>query len=177
MRAEDRLTRSDINEIYVSCIEPKLEKIKEGCWLYNGSKTTDGYGRVYLPLWLGLPNGSNITAHRLSYLYHYEGKLQDIHVLHKCDVRNCCNPAHLFLGTNCDNVADRVSKGRSHRPVGTLNGRVILDEKQVIAIYTSKQSERWLAKLYGIGTSAVGRIRRKQAWVELTDLYDEMRAV
>lgn len=39
------------------------------------------------------------------------------HVLHKCDVRNCINPNHLFLGSNLDNVADRVTKKRD-RPRG-----------------------------------------------------------
>lgn len=35
-------------------------------------------------------------------------------VLHRCDNQPCCNPSHLFIGTQADNVADMVAKGR-HR--------------------------------------------------------------
>lgn len=46
-----------------------------------------------------------------------------MHVLHSCDNPPCCNPAHLFLGTNADNTADRHAKGRDAR--GAAHGAVI----------------------------------------------------
>jgi hypothetical protein len=52
-------------------------------------------------------------------------------VLHKCDNPPCCNPAHLFAGTNDDNVRDKVQKGRQHRPIGRLNGRAKLTDEQI----------------------------------------------
>lgn len=51
-------------------------------------------------------------AHRASY-EEFIGPIQEgLHVLHRCDVRPCCNPTHLFIGTNQDNINDSVAKGR-----------------------------------------------------------------
>jgi hypothetical protein len=56
-----------------------------------------------------------MQAHRLSWLVNVGEIPEGMHVLHKCDNRPCCNPKHLFLGTNLDNIKDRVSKNRSNR--------------------------------------------------------------
>jgi hypothetical protein len=53
-----------------------------------------------------------ILAHRMSYIV-FNGAITDgLQVLHKCDVRNCVNPEHLFLGTQKDNIKDMLAKGR-----------------------------------------------------------------
>lgn len=82
-----------------------------GCWLYTGFRKWDGYG------WLARYfNGKvrYLTAHRYSWIL-ANGPVPDgLHVLHKCDVPACCNPAHLFLGTHQDNMKDRKAKGRTH---------------------------------------------------------------
>jgi len=82
-----------------------------GCWLWT--KTT--YGRGYGCMFLTKTGGPrNMKAHRFSWELH-NGPIPDgLHVLHKCDVRTCVNPDHLFLGTNQDNIDDRVKKGRSN---------------------------------------------------------------
>ena len=71
-----------------------------GCWLWNGPYV-DRYGG-----W-----GRHDYAHRKSYRMH-KGYLEDLQVLHKCDIPICVNPAHLFLGTQYDNMADMTQKGR-----------------------------------------------------------------
>jgi len=80
----------------------------ESCWLWLGTKMTTGYGQFRL----SPPKRATVGAHRMSWeLYH--GPIPDgMYVLHKCDVRACVRPDHLFLGSQKDNVHDMISKGR-----------------------------------------------------------------
>ena len=77
-----------------------------GCWLWILKRLTDsGYGRVYF-------KGYNYVAHRLFY-EKLVGEIPDgLKVLHKCDIRLCVNPDHLWLGTSMDNSRDMLNKGR-----------------------------------------------------------------
>jgi hypothetical protein len=80
----------------------------EGCWLWAASKMTRGYGQFY-------PSNSghqNVGAHRYAWQLENGPIPERLLVLHKCDVRDCVNPSHLFLGTNHDNTMDAVKKGR-----------------------------------------------------------------
>lgn len=54
-----------------------------------------------------------MQSHRFSWFLEKGAVPKNMCVLHKCDNPSCCNPNHLFLGTNMDNVKDRVKKGRS----------------------------------------------------------------
>jgi hypothetical protein len=76
-----------------------------GCWLWKLRRTKYEYS----VLWF---KDKNIHVHRISYAVFNENFDDYWHVLHKCDVRPCINPEHLFLGTNTDNNADMVAKGR-----------------------------------------------------------------
>jgi hypothetical protein len=77
-----------------------------GCWLWTGGTSGYGYGHFSLPV-----RGCR-TAHRAAWTL-YRGQIPaGLHVLHKCDVRCCVNPSHLFLGTHSDNMRDMVRKGR-----------------------------------------------------------------
>jgi hypothetical protein len=83
-----------------------IEKVPEGgCWIWMKSLMCTRYGCIRI-------DKKTHTAHRLSWQIH-NGPIPDgMHVLHRCDVRECVNPHHLFLGTNQENITDSVKKGR-----------------------------------------------------------------
>jgi hypothetical protein len=77
-----------------------------GCILWAGALTSNGYGKV------GTSDGGTERAHRVVWR-ELRGPIPDsLCVLHKCDVRRCVNPEHLFLGTKKDNTHDMMRKGR-----------------------------------------------------------------
>lgn len=90
----------------------------DGCWEWTGGLNTTGYGLFSLR---SLPDDyertgrtmTQLLAHRVAFFLDrgYIGN-DDVnnHVLHKCDNRKCCNPAHLFSGTIFDNVRDMRRK-------------------------------------------------------------------
>lgn len=82
----------------------KVEFTNE-CWLWNAAKYESGYGKYSF-------NKKPVYAHRFAWI-HFNGEIpKGLFVLHKCDIRNCVNPAHHFLGTKQENTDDMISKGR-----------------------------------------------------------------
>jgi hypothetical protein len=79
------------------------------CWLWTGAVRggrRSGYGSFAM-------GRKQVLAHRFAYMLEYGPIPRDVDVCHRCDVRLCVNPAHLWTGTNADNVMDCVQKGRS----------------------------------------------------------------
>lgn len=92
----------------------KFEVSDSGCWFWQGTKNSCGYGYFYLGKG-HVGGGKGTGAHRASY-YLFKGPIPEgKFVLHTCDNRNCVNPAHLFLGTQLDNMRDCVEKRRNCR--------------------------------------------------------------
>lgn len=160
----------------------------EGCWLWVGSRFSNGYGRVYRKV--GFRNYEQVGAHRVSWEIHY-GKIPDgLWVLHKCDNHQCVNPAHLFLGTQTDNMRDMVNKGRHYsrvRPQAMARGErhgsrtkpwrvergeqhynAVLSEALVLEIRrlaeTGLSGAEIARRLNQCSTVNVNRVIRRDAW-------------
>ena len=137
-----------------------------GCWLYDGAKESNGYGYLTNPF----PDGPQfITAHKLAWIL-TNGPVPDgLLVLHKCDIRACCNPDHLFLGTDADNINDGIAKGRINRIT-----RAKLTEDQVReirrdfkAVSKRRTNARELAGRYNISVGVIHRIVTGDIWTHV----------
>lgn len=125
------------------------------CWEWGGHRNEKGYGRMDVA-------GRLIRCHRVSWEIHNGPIPVGKQVLHRCDNPPCWNPAHLFLGTNNDNIADRMRKGRT--PCGEKHKSSKLTAERVREILKADGSQRELARRFGISRRHVGHIRRREVW-------------
>ena len=128
------------------------------CWLWTAGKS-HGYGTLRA-------NGRNVVAHRFSWELVNGPIPSGLIVCHSCDMPACVNPAHLFLGTDADNIADKVSKGRHYH--GEAHHKAKLTEHDVLFIRerwaAGGVSQRHLAKTFSIDPSLVSDIVRRKRW-------------
>jgi hypothetical protein len=133
---------------------------KKDCWEWAASRDSLGYGRIR--------SGSRIlSAHRLSWELHKGPIPVGLSVLHRCDNPPCCNPVHLFLGSQQDNVSDMIMKGRRKVFRGIENGNARLTENIVRAIRATMEPQRKIAKQFNICQSTVGKIKNRKIWRHL----------
>lgn len=146
----------------------KVDIRKPGeCWPWKAAvrKAGEGYGAFYL-------NGRHRPAtHAAWLLSHGELPPDGIVVCHECDNPPCCNPSHLFLGTNKQNNDDKVSKRR--HAFGVRVGTAKLTEADVIEIKSQKPSGKApnglrenLAKRFGVSANTISDVWRRR-WTHL----------
>lgn len=127
---------------------------KGECWPYQGYINVHGYGKIGIDRY---PR----SAHRVAWMLHNEQLIPDtMFVLHSCDNKTCCNPAHLRLGTHRDNVDDAIvrrryvdtrSRGVNHHN-SRLTRRDVLDIRQRFA---EGEIGPTLAEEYGINSTII----------------------
>lgn len=140
------------------------------CWPWTGYISTDkrsGFRRAIISLG---KRGSMKPrfAPRILWTLLNGDIPEGLFVLHHCDFSICCNPKHLFLGTQADNMADMVSKGRGQK--GESNGRSKLQDFQAREILQKARSgimQKEIAAEYGIAPSAVSGIFCGRKWKHL----------
>lgn len=137
--------------------------VDDGCWLWRGARSKAGYGQAenVVP---GIPRG-RIYAHQLAYLLFRGNIPADIFVCHHCDNPPCVNPAHLWLGSNAQNLLDKDAKGRT--PKGDDHVISILTSDAVRDIRLSNETSGALAQKYGVSVGAVTNARRGATWASV----------
>lgn len=146
------------------------------CWPWTGKPIVGtGYGRVRVG------EGRSARAHRVAYMLACGPIPDGLDVLHRCDNRTCCNPEHLFTGTNGDNNRDRASKGRS--ATGKRSGRhthperyentrgeqhhlAVLNDTAVQEIRAAgpDANQSLLARRYGVSRTTIRNVLRGVTW-------------
>lgn len=144
----------------------KVNKVgPDECWDWTAACCSGGYGVIGI---CHFRKVYSYRSHRLAWESTYGSITKGLCVCHKCDNRKCCNPKHLFLGTNQENVTDRNAKGRvAHRE---KHCRAKLTERDVIDIRNQMKngmSQTNVAKRYGISQRTCSDIKSSKTWKRL----------
>jgi hypothetical protein len=138
---------------------------KNECWPWTGLVNHRGYGRAWCP-----ERRKTVLAHRMAWERSYGPIPPGTNICHHCDNPPCCNPKHLFPGSQAENLRDMVAKGRdrsfnsgSLKP-GEANRSALLTESQVKRIRASTALHRELAAMYGVSRPTITAIKARRIW-------------
>lgn len=148
----------------------------DDCWLWRKAVDKNGYGKFSA-------SRHSLRAHRVAYFLSYGVDPLEQLVCHTCDTPGCCNPNHLFLGTNQENILDARDKGRLNPLSGDEHGLRVHPEavargeqhpnvkltadqaREVRRLYSKGQlPQHTIADKFGITREAVSRIIRGLNW-------------
>jgi len=132
------------NSTLAERLRARIEQPKIGCHEWQGSRNSKGYGTLKF-------NTRTLAAHRVAWEIAHGPIQGGLHVLHRCDNPPCCNPEHLYVGTNAENVGDREIRGR--------HGKRKLSDADVSAIRASTEMTMHLAARYGVAKMTIRRYR------------------
>lgn len=126
------------------------------CWLWLGSKTPKGYGKMAI-------KGVSFYAHRIAlWIIMFGGLSTEKAACHRCDTPSCVNPNHLFAGSHSENMMDATRKGRNGKAGLFKHSKVSYG--MVKSIRKAKGSQRDIGARFGISQALVSRIRNRRIW-------------
>jgi hypothetical protein len=129
----------------------------EACWPFVGRVDTEGYGMLEF-------RGRTVKAHRMAY-FHAHGCWPRT-CRHTCDVKGCCNPAHLLDGTQAENMQD--ARERRQWAFGERNGGAKLNQAKADEIRrryaAGGVTMEALAAAFGVTRCPIRKIIRGVTW-------------
>lgn len=135
-------------------------KVKRGpaCWLWTGTVLKGGYGK------LGIERKHHL-AHRVAWALSFGPVPDGMLVLHRCDVRRCVRPDHLFLGSQADNIHDMRSKGRGIQ--GTTHPQAKLrpaDVPWIRAFRAMGFTQKTVGGAFGVSVDTIHQVDHGRHW-------------
>lgn len=141
----------------------------DDCWPWLGAVRKDGYG-TFVPS--GMSHSPRVTASRHAYILS-RGLISlpaTTYVCHRCDNPICCNPRHLFAGTQTDNMRDASSKARTARGERHYTARLTADDVRAIRRdYAAGVGQCELARRHNYDQRNINRIVSRKIWKHLAD--------
>ncbi len=134
-------------------------KKTKSCWIWTGCIDPTGYGKFGF-------NHKSVRVHRFVWQLVYGPIPKDKQINHHCDNRRCCNPKHLYVGTQKDNVRDQLRRGRRNQR-GELNNSVKLNENTVRLIkkhIVRGVKQDIIAEKFNIARTTVSAISTGRSW-------------
>jgi len=132
---------------------------RDACWPWLLGRMGSGHGRYN---WY---RGKMVLAHRYAYALEFGSIPAGQRVRHTCDNAPCCNPAHLVLGTQAQNVADMIARGRMPRGEQRPNAKLTPASVRNIRGRAARgESYAQLAEYYGLSIPYVGKVVRRAVW-------------
>lgn len=132
--------------------------VQNGCWSWLGARSPDGYGKVWMKEHGAFKRWS---IHRVMWTLLRWPIPEGLNVLHRCDNPPCSNIDHLFLGTQAENIADMLDKGRQN--LGGATRLSDLDVKAIRWLVAQGSLQKDLAEFYGLHPVYVSKLVRGKA--------------
>lgn len=140
-------------------IKDRVNINEKGCWIWKCAKHKQGYGNIRF-------NEKTCLAHRVSWII-FKGEIPEgIKVCHYCDEPSCVNPAHLFLGTQFDNVTDCINKGRFTRniPKTRRNKLNWFQVQEIKKLHSKGMKRKELEIKFQVGQTCIAKILTGKSW-------------
>jgi hypothetical protein len=156
------MKKGDRKPMQTRLCEKILKDEETECWNWLGSLNRSGYPSMGITDNSG--RSTTKSGHRVAY-EHFVGPIPPgAYVCHRCDNRVCINPAHLFLGTQKDNIKDMVSKGKTMRRNARLSVEAV---KSIRQEYAEGVTQQELCVKYSLTAANCSMIVNRKNWKDI----------
>ncbi len=157
-RSADQCRKNALAKWGGKMIDPSsLEGIKSqcivtdsGCWEWNRGRDWNSYGLVRV-------DKKTRYVHRISYALK-NGPINGLDICHRCDNPPCCNPDHLFAGTEKENTRDAAKKGRMNSKLSNS------DRDKICALKSGGMTQTAIAKIFKVNQSTISDVIHTAKW-------------